>query len=92
MEIPRLGIELELQLPATAIATATQDLSHVCTLYHSSQQHQILNSLRKARDQTHILMDARWVHNLLSHNGNSLHSFFLQTVPIIPPIAYLNGK
>ena len=31
MEVPRLGVELELQLPAytTAIATAMPDLSHV---------------------------------------------------------------
>ena len=41
MEVPRLGVELELQLPAyttaTATATATWDLSHICNLYHSSQ-------------------------------------------------------
>ena len=33
-----------------------QDLSHICDLHHSSRQHQILNSLIKAGDQTHILM------------------------------------
>ena len=32
MEVPRLGVESELQLPAYAIATATQDPSHVCNL------------------------------------------------------------
>ena len=31
------------------------------------------NSLSKAKDQTCILMDIRWVLNLLSHNGNSHH-------------------
>ena len=31
MEVPRLGVELELQLPADATDTAT--LSHVCKLY-----------------------------------------------------------
>ena len=30
MEVPRLGVELELQLPAYTTATATPDLSHVC--------------------------------------------------------------
>ena len=30
MEVPRLGAELELQLPAYAPATATQDQSHFC--------------------------------------------------------------
>ena len=56
---PRLGVQLELQLPAYATATATQDLSHVCNLHHSSQltSNRILNSLSKARDQTHILVD-----------------------------------
>ena len=31
-----------------------------------------LHTLSEARDGTHILMDTSWVHNLLSHNGNSL--------------------
>ena len=45
MEILRLGVESELQLPAYTTATATPDLSHGCDLYHSSRQHQILNPL-----------------------------------------------
>ena len=32
MEVPRLGVESELQLPACAIATAMEGLSHVCDL------------------------------------------------------------
>ena len=71
MEVSRLGVELELQLPAFAIATATQDPGHICDLHHSSQQCQILNPLSKARDQTCVLMDTSGVHNPLSHNGNS---------------------
>ena len=59
---PRLGVKLELQLPATAIATATQDMSHISDLHHSSQQCQILNPLSEAKDQTHILMDISQVH------------------------------
>ena len=55
MEIPRLGVELELQLPAYTTATEMPDLSHVCDLHHSSQQHQILNPLGEARDRTHNL-------------------------------------
>ena len=31
MEVPRLGVELELQLPAYAIATATQEPSYNVT-------------------------------------------------------------
>ena len=50
MEVPRLGVESELQLLAYATATAMPDLSCVCDLYHSSRQCQNLNPLRKARD------------------------------------------
>ena len=57
MEVPRLGVELELQLPASTTATATWDLSRVYSLYHSSLQRQILNPLSEAKDQTRVLMD-----------------------------------
>ena len=36
MEVPRLGAESDLQLLAYATATATQDLSYICKLHHSS--------------------------------------------------------
>ena len=62
---------------AYATATAMQDLNCVCDLYHSSQQCQILNPLSEARDQSRILMDASWVCNPLSLNGNSLHTGFI---------------
>ena len=71
MEFPRLGVELELQLPAYTTATATPDLSHICKLHLSLWQCQILNPLSEARDQTQILMDTSQVLNLLSHNRNS---------------------
>ena len=45
MEVPRLGVQLELQPLAYATATATPDL----------------NPLSKARDRTHVLMDTSWV-------------------------------
>ena len=50
MEVLRLGVKLELQLPAYAIATATRDLSNICDLCFSMQQCQILNPLSEARD------------------------------------------
>ena len=56
MEVPRLGVYLELQLLAYATATAMPDPSHICNSHHSSQQHRMLNPLSKARDQTHNLM------------------------------------
>ena len=69
MEIPRLGVKLELQLPATT--TARLDPSCSCDLHHSSWQRRILKPLSKAKDQSHILMDTSWVPNPLNHNGNS---------------------
>ena len=56
-EVSRLGVKLELRLPAYATATARPDLSHVCHLYHSLWQRQILYPLSEARDQTCILTD-----------------------------------
>ena len=62
MEVLRLGVELELQLPAYTTATAMPDLSHICNLHHSSRQRWILNPLSEARDQTCVLMDTSQVH------------------------------
>ena len=61
MEVPRLGVESELQLPACTTATATQDPSRVCDLHHSLRQCKIRNPLSEARDWTCILMDPIWV-------------------------------
>ena len=54
MEVPRLGVELELRLPAYATATATRDPSLVCDLHHSSWQRWVFNLLSEARDGTPI--------------------------------------
>ena len=62
LEVPRLGVESELQLLADTKATAMQDPSHVCNPHHSSWQLQILDPLSEARDKTHTLMDASRVH------------------------------
>ena len=53
MEIPRLGFESELQLPAYARAMAIQHPSLICNLGCSLQQCQILNPLSEARNWTH---------------------------------------
>ena len=39
MEIPRLGVKSELQLLAYTTASATQDPSYICDLFHGLQQH-----------------------------------------------------
>ena len=45
MEVPRLGVKLEIELLAYATATATWDLNHVCNLHHSSRQCRIPDPL-----------------------------------------------
>ena len=62
MEVPRLRVELELQLAAYITATETQDPSCICNLHHSSWQCWILNPLSEARDRTRILMDTNQIH------------------------------
>ena len=47
MEVPRLEVESELQLPA--YTTAMPHPNHFCDLHPSSQPRQILNPLSEAR-------------------------------------------
>ena len=61
MEVPRLGVKSELQLPAYATATATPDPSCICNPHCSLWQRQILNPLSEVRDQTCILMNTSQV-------------------------------
>ena len=61
-EVPRLGVESELQLQACTTATAMWDPRHICDLHHSSQQCQIFNLPSEARDQTHIPVDTSHFH------------------------------
>ena len=49
-------VDLQLQLLAYTTATATSNLSRICDLCRSWQQHQILNPLSEARDLNCILM------------------------------------
>ena len=77
MEVPRLGVKLELQLLVYATGTAMLDLSRVCNLHWSSQQRQIPNPLSKARDGAHILMDARFVSAEPRWKIPHLHTWFV---------------
>ena len=79
MEVPRLEVELELQLPAYTTATAIPDLIHVCDIHHRSWQCQILNQLRKARDCTCVLMDISQIHFYCTHNENSHYNFYIRS-------------
>ena len=76
MEVPRLGIESELQLQGYATATAMPDLSCICDLHCRLQQRQILNPLSKTGNGTCILMDTSWVFNPPSYNRHSQFTLF----------------
>ena len=71
MEVPRRGVDSELQLQACATTTATPDLSRIFDLHHSFGPHWILNPLSEARGRKCVLMDTSWALNLLSPNRNS---------------------
>ena len=73
MEVPWLGVELELHLLATATGTAMPDPSRICDLHCSSQQCQVLNPLSRDRDQTCILMDTGQVHYHWAMTGTPCH-------------------
>ena len=94
MEVPRLGVKSDLQLPAYATAKAMPDLS-ICDLHCSSQQHQVLNPLNQAKDQISILvkfltswattgapklLHFEWISNevLLYSTGNHIQSLGIE--------------
>ena len=78
VEASRLGIELELQLPAYTTARAKWDLSPICDLYNSSQKCQIPDPLRQARDRTWIHMDTSLIRFHCTTMGTPL-TFILNT-------------
>ena len=57
MEVPRLGVELELQLPAYTSATATPDLSHIWDLHHAHSNAGSLPHWARPGIEPSVLMD-----------------------------------
>ena len=99
MEVPRLGVQSELQPPAYTRATAMPDPSHVCDLHPSSRQHRILNPQSKGRDWTCNLMAPSQIRQPLN-SPNQIFNFhewdtlsFPKTDTMIYPIphAFLGG-
>ena len=76
MEVPRPGVQSELQPPAYPTTTAMRDPSCVFHLHHSSQQHWILNPLGEARDRTLNLMVPSQICFPLCHDRNYSYVFF----------------
>ena len=88
MEVPKLGVKLELQLPTYTTATATPDSSSVFDLHHSSRQRWMLNPLSQARDGTCILIFTSQIHFRRARMGTpiafSLQFFWFSLCPEIP--------
>ena len=80
MEVPRLGVELEPQLPAYTTTIATWDPSCGCNLHRSSRQCQIFNPSSEARDQTHILTDTSRIHFHCATTGTPLAMIFIHRI------------
>ena len=68
MEVPRLRVKLELQLPASTTATTMPVPSHVRDLHSTAHRNTRFpapptpNLLSEARDSTLILMDTSGIH------------------------------
>ena len=75
VEVPRLEVQSELQLPGYTTATAMRNLSCTCNLYHSSPQCWILNLLSQAKDWTCIFMDTSQICTHCS-TGTSVYVCF----------------
>ena len=80
MEVPRLGVELELQLPAYTTGKAMQDLSLVFNLHHSSRQCGFLNALSKSRDRTCNFMVTSWIRFCCPTTGTPSFTFSLSVL------------
>ena len=90
MEVPRLGVELELLLLAYTTAKAMWDPSHICKLHHSSRQHWTLNPLSEASDQTRNLMVPSWIHFCCAMTGTPKYILFKNFFNYYYPFLGLN--
>ena len=75
MEVPRLGVELELQLLAYTTTKATWNLSHICDLHEAVPDSYPTEQVQGSNPHPHGLC---WVLNLLSYHGNSSRDAFLK--------------
>ena len=80
MEVPRLRVESQLQLPAYTTATATLDPSCICDLRCGSWQCRILNPLSGGQGLNPHPHGYHSGSLLLSHNGNSPVLLFLKDI------------
>ena len=77
LEVPCSVVELEPPLVAHSNTLATLDSSCICSLHHHLWQCQILNSLNKSRDLTHILTQMTLGPELAKLQHELLGIFFI---------------
>ena len=83
MEVPRLGVKSELQLPDCTTATTMKDPSRVCDLHHSSLQSRILNPLAEQSQGSNLQPHGSQSDSfLLCHHRNSNTSTFKKAVTL----------
>ena len=89
-EVPRLGVQLGLQLPVYTTATATWDLSRICDLHYSSWQRWILNPRSEGRDRTpNLMVPSRSRFRWATTGTPDFISLFFKTMSIL---YFLTGK
>ena len=76
MEVARLGVQSELQLPVYTTVIATQDLNCIWDLRHSPQQCWVLNPLSEARYWTCILMVASQIRFHCPMTGTPIRNLY----------------
>ena len=93
MQVPRLGVEWELQMPAYITATATRDLSCICKLQCSYGNTRSLAHWSRLGIEPPSSWTRFCVLNLLSHSENSytilkvtFHSQLSQNIGYVLPI------
>ena len=84
----RIGVAV----PVKSTAIATQDLSQVCNLPHSSWQHWILDPLSEARDRTRSLMVPSQIRFHFASTGTPRIKFSLLRSVTMPRLYLFQNK
>ena len=92
LEVPKLGVQLELQLPAYTTATEVPDPSCFQDPHLSSQQPWILNPLSGARDRTCNLMVPSRIHFHCAPAGTPRWPFLSRCQAYIISSSFIPGK
>ena len=87
MEVPGLGGQIGTAATSLHYIHSNNARSephlHICNLHFSLWQRQVLNPPSRARDRTHILMDASQVLNLLSTMGTPMSNYISVQLSVV---------